>query len=66
MVRYTSIDLIDLASKYGLKIHQMDAVITFLQGDIDEEISMSLPPSYDDENKVCRMNKSIQIFQKPV
>lgn len=60
VVRYTSIRyLIGLAAKYGLKIHQMDAVTAFLQGDIDEEIYMSFPPGYENENKVCKLNKSI-------
>lgn len=60
VVRYTSIRyLIGLAAKYRLKIHQMDAVTAFLQGEIDEELYMSLPPGYEDENKVCRLNKSI-------
>lgn len=49
VVRYTSIRyLIGLAAKYGLKIHQMDAVTAFLQGEIDEELYMSLPPGYED------------------
>ncbi|GBP91136.1 Copia protein [Eumeta japonica] len=35
-------------------MHQMDAVTAFIQGDIDEEIYMSLPPGDEHENKGTR------------
>lgn len=60
VVRYTSIRyVIGLAVKYNLKIHQMDAVTAFLQGDIDENIYMAQPPNFEEGNKVCLLNKSI-------
>lgn len=60
VVRYSSMRyVIGLAAKYNLKIHQMDAVSAFLQGDIEEDIYMSQPPHFEDDSKVCKLNKSI-------
>lgn len=61
VVRYNSIRfLMSLAVRYDLKIHQMDAVTAFLQGDLDEEIFMEQPEHYDDgSGRVCRLNRSI-------
>lgn len=49
--------LMALAVQNDLKIHQMDAVTTFLQGDLDEEIFMEF--CNDGTNCVCRLNHSI-------
>lgn len=51
--------LMGIAVKYDLQIHQMDAVSAFLQGDVDAEIYMKQPPGYEEDVKVCRLNKSI-------
>lgn len=61
VVRYNSIRfLIALAVQNGLKIHQMDAITAFLQGDLNEEIFMRQPEHYDDgTGRVCRLNRSI-------
>ena len=61
VVRYTSIRLlIALAVKRGLKIHQMDVITAFLQGDLDEEIYLKLPEGYENnKNQVCKLKKSI-------
>lgn len=61
VVRYNSIRfLIALAVQNDLKIHQMDAITAFLQGDLDEEIFMEQPEHYGDgTNRVCRLNRSI-------
>lgn len=38
----------------------MDAITAFLQGDLDEEIYMLQPESFEDgSSKVCRLNKAI-------
>ncbi|CAH2098237.1 unnamed protein product [Euphydryas editha] len=37
----------------------MDAITAFLQGDITEEIYMTPPPSFEQGEKVCRLNKAI-------
>lgn len=58
--RYTSIRyLFGLATKYHMKIHQMDAVTAFLQGDVDEQIYMSQPPFFNQGEILCRLNKSL-------
>ena len=36
--------LIALAALYGLEIHQIDGVTAFLQGKIDGEVYVELPP----------------------
>lgn len=61
VVRYASIRfLIALAVKNGYKIHQMDAITAFLQGDLDEEIFMEQPECYEDGTKrVCQLNKAV-------
>lgn len=60
VVRHTSIRyLLALAVKYNLYIEHMDAVTAFLQGDIDTEIYMFQPPSYEYGEEVCKLNKSI-------
>lgn len=61
VVRYASIRfLMALAIKNGYKIHQMDAITAFLQGDLEEEIFMSQPEGYrDGTNRVCRLNKAV-------
>lgn len=61
VVRYNSIRfLMALAVKNGYKIHQMDVVTAFLQGDLNEEIYMEQPECYDDGTKrVCKLHKSV-------
>ena len=61
--RITSIRmLIAIASLYNMDIHQMDVKITFLNGQLDEEIYMEQPEGFvveGQENKVCRLVKSL-------
>lgn len=61
VVRYGSIRyLIALAAQTNLKIHQMDVVTAFLQGDLDEEIYMEQPSGYDDgSGRYCLLKRSI-------
>lgn len=61
VVRYTSIRfLIALAVKNQLKIHQMDAITAFLQGEIDTEIFIEQPDGFkDDSNRVCKLNRAM-------
>lgn len=60
VIRCTSLRYVfGLAVKYNLKIHQMDAVTAFLQGDIQEHIYMAQPPYFEEGDKVCLLEKSI-------
>lgn len=61
VVRYNSIRfLIAYAVKARLKIHHMDAITAFLQGELDEIIFMEQPEEYEDgTRRVCRLNKAV-------
>lgn len=61
VVRYTSVRfLVALAVQRGLKIHQMDAITAFLQGDLSEEIYLEQPDGFDDNSgRVCKLNRAI-------
>lgn len=61
VVRYTSIRfLIALAAQQNMKIHQMDAVTAFLQGNLDEEIYLEQPENFNDNSgRVCKLNRAI-------
>lgn len=62
VTRITSIRmLIALAAVHDLKIHQMYAKTTFLNGELEEEIYMEQPEGFilpDKEKKVCKLVKS--------
>lgn len=61
VVRYTSVRfLIALSVQRGLKIHQMDAITAFLQGDLSEEIYLEQPEGFEDNTgRVCKLNRAI-------
>lgn len=43
-----------------MKIHQMDAVTVFLQGELTEEIYLEQPEGFDDKSEnVCKLNRAI-------
>jgi len=52
-----------IAAIYGLEIHQMDIVTTFLAGDLEEEIFMKQSEGFEVGNKeddlVCRFRRSL-------
>ena len=54
--------LIVVVAIYDLKIHQMDVITAFLNGDLDEEIYMDQPDGFlesGQESKVCKLTKSL-------
>ncbi|KAL5566450.1 hypothetical protein UlMin_029614 [Ulmus minor] len=57
--------LLALASINGWFLYQLDVNNTFLHGDLDEEVYMTIPPGYSPtgggtvSNAVCRLHKSL-------
>ncbi|GBE88792.1 Retrovirus-related Pol polyprotein from transposon TNT 1-94 [Sparassis crispa] len=52
--------LLALAAKLDLEIHQMDVKSAFLNGDLDEEIYMKVPPGFRRSNSlVWKLNKAL-------
>ena len=61
VVRYTSVRMLAAyAAQHGMRIHQMDVVTAFLQGDVDAELYMEQPKGFDDgSGRVCKLKRSI-------
>jgi hypothetical protein len=63
VARLTTIHvLLLLAASHGLLIYQMDVKITFLNGELEEEIYMTQPDGFivkGQEDKVCKLLKSL-------
>jgi hypothetical protein len=58
--------LLSLAASHGLLIHQMDVKITFFNGDLEEEIYMTLPDGFvvkGQEDKVCKRHESVHCLK---
>ncbi|GMJ05853.1 cysteine-rich RLK (RECEPTOR-like protein kinase) 8 [Hibiscus trionum] len=53
--------VISLAALNGWPLYQMDVFNAFLQGDLFEEVYMTLPEGFNDQggNRVCRLRKSL-------
>jgi hypothetical protein len=63
VARLTTIHiLLSLTTSHGLLVHQMDIKITFLNGELKEEIYMTPPDEFvvkGQEDKVCKLMKSL-------
>ena len=53
---------LSLVANCNWPLHQLDVKNAFLNGELEEEVFMSLPPGFEEElgrNKVCRLKKSL-------
>ena len=52
--------LLALANRYGWHVHQIDVKSAFLNGDLENEIFMNVPPEYEaKENEVWLLHKAL-------
>jgi hypothetical protein len=53
--------LLSLAAYFNWKLLQYDVKNSFLNGDLDEEIHMNIPPGFavNISNKVCKLRKAL-------
>ncbi|KAK2422570.1 putative mitochondrial protein [Trifolium repens] len=51
--------LLSLAANLDWPLHQLDVKNAFLNGDLEEEVYMDIPPSFEDKfrSNVCKLNK---------
>ena len=51
--------LMAITAKFDLKTQQMDAVNAFVHCDLDETVFMKMPPGFEKEGKVLRLQKAL-------
>lgn len=51
--------LLAVAVQKNLHVHQMDVRTAFLNGSLSETVFMRLPPRFERESRVCKLNKSL-------
>ena len=54
--------LMSLVVNSNWPLHQLDGKNAFLNGDLEEEVFMSLPPGFEEsfeDGKVCKLKKSL-------
>ena len=63
VVRSESIrTVIALATEHGLKLHQLNITMAFLNGELNEDIDMKQPEGFEVKGKehlVCKLNRSL-------
>ncbi len=52
-------DLLALVAKFDLKTLQLDAVNAFVYADLDKTVFMKMPPGYDEQGKVLKLNRAL-------
>ncbi len=66
VVRFESIrTVVALAVQRGLKLHQMDVISAFLNGELEDEVYMKQPEGFvvkGKERLVCKLNKSLYVI----
>jgi len=48
-----------LAANLDWELHQLNIKNAFLNGDLEEEIFMRIPPGFEEKGKVCKLIKSL-------
>ena len=59
--------LLSLATKLDWSFHQFDIKNVFLNGELEEEVFMTLPPGFckeEEETKVCKLKKSLYCLKQ--
>ena len=51
--------LLSLVANLDWELRQLDIKNAFLNGDLEEEIFMRIPPGFEEKGKVCRLIKSL-------
>ena len=60
-------DLLSLAANLDWPLHQFDIKNAFLNGELEEEVFMTLPPRFckeEEETRVCKLKKSLYGLKK--
>ena len=56
-----------LGAQNGWKVHQIDVKSSFLNGDLEEDLYMTQPPSFEvsgQEKKVCKLVKALYMLKQ--
>lgn len=53
--------LLSLTANMDWPLHQLDVKNAFLNGDLEEEVYMDIPPNFENKfgSNVCKLNKSL-------
>jgi hypothetical protein len=51
--------ILSMAASNNLHLHTFDVKTAFLNGTIEEDIFLQMPEGFDDQDKVCKLNKAL-------